>query len=334
MNNLQVCLKRRPDGPATPADFCLQAAPMPVPADGEVLVQVLYLSLDPALRPRMEPVSAYGGSVDVGATIPSPAIGVVIASRSAQYGYGDHVFGFLGWQLYCALPAAGLRRIFPELAPLPKWMSVLGLSAFTAFIGMREFGRPAAGETVVVSAAAGATGAVAGQLARIAGARAVGIAGGPDKCRHVVEVLGFDACVDYRSADFAARLSAACPQGIDVDFENVGGAVLQSVVPRMNEHGRIILCGLVAEYGKPGQAGPDLWPAVYNSLSIHGFRGSRYFSRIPEFIPLALKWMAQGRLRHSEDIVDGIDNAPAAFCAMLEGRHLGKAMVRVGGPAA
>ena len=329
MHNVQVCLARRPDGAVQAADFALRPAPMPAPADGEVLVQVLYLSLDPALRPRMEAVSAYGGPVGLGELIPSPAIGMVILSRSAQYGYGDHVFGFFGWQHYCALPASSLRRIFPELAPLPKWMSVLGLSAFTAYIGLREFGRPAAGETVVISAAAGATGAIAGQLARIAGARAVGIAGGAHKCRHVVEVLGFDACVDYRAADFPARLDAACPQGIDVDFENAGGAVLRAVLPRMNERGRIVLCGLVAEYGKPGQAGPDLWPAVVNSLSIHGLRGSSYFPRIPEFVTHALRWMAQGRLQHTEHIADGIDSAPAAFCAMLEGRHLGKAMVRL-----
>ncbi|MES2257008.1 MAG: NADP-dependent oxidoreductase [Pseudomonadota bacterium] len=330
MRNFQVCLKRHPSGTPVPDDFMLARAPMPEPGDGEVLIELLYLSVDPALRPRIEPLSAYGGAVPPGTLIPSSAIGVVRVSRSPLLSPGDHVFGFFGWQLYCAAPAHALRRIHPELAPLPKWMSVFGLSAFTAYIGMREFGRPQPGATVVVSAAAGATGAVAGQLARIAGARAVGIAGGAAKCRYVVETLGFDACIDHRATDFAHQLDAACPAGIDVDFENVGGDILAAILPRMNQGGRVVLCGLVAQYGRAGHGGPDLWPAVYNALTIHGLRGSHYFDRIPEFVAQALDWHAAGQLVHSEHIVEGIANAPAAFCTMLAGQHLGKAMVRVG----
>ena len=329
--NTLVRLKRRPVGAPQAADFELARAPMPRPGADEVLVKVLYLSLDPALRPRMNAVSDYAGAVALGETIPSPAIGVVTETRSPLLNPGDHVFGFLGWQSHAVAKAADLRIIDPARAPLPKWMSLLGLSSFTAWIGLTEIGRPRPGETLVVSAASGATGAVAGQIARIMGARAVGIAGGPDKCRHVVEELGFDACVDHRAPDFSARLDAACPDGIDVDFENVGGGVLRAVFARMNPFGRIVICGLVSDYNRDGAwpDGPCLWPAVHKSLRIEGFRASRYFDRIPEFTDAALGWAAQGRLKQSEHISEGIENAPQAFVDMLAGRHIGKAMVKV-----
>lgn len=314
-----------------PTDFALCEVPLAPLADGEVLVRNLYLSVDPALRPRMDPVSPYGGALALDELVPSSAIGVVLASRSSACPVGTHVYGFFGWQLLCVANGATLRHIDPARAPLPKWMSVLGLSAFTAYIGLREFGQPLAGETVVVSAASGATGAIAGQLARIAGARAVGIAGGARKNHYVTGTLGFDACVDYKAPDFAALLGDACPDGIDVDFENVGGAVLGAILPRMNEHGRVIVCGLVAEYGQSGAVGPNLWPTVYNSLRIQGFRASHYFEYLPEFIERALAWHAQGRLVHSEFITHGIAQAPATFISMLAGEHLGKAMVNLEG---
>lgn len=327
----KVCLAARPDGTPKATDFRITEAPMPVPAAGEILVRALYLSLDPALRPRMNAVSAYAGAVAVGEVIPSPGLGVVVASRSPLFAPGDHVFGMIGWQTSAILPAAEARRIYPDRAPLPKWLSLLGLSSFTAWIGLTEIGRPQPGETVVVSAAAGATGAIAGQIARIAGARAVGIAGGAEKCRHVVAAYGFDACVDYRAPDFPAQLNAACPDGIDVDFENVGGAILRAVFDRMNVAGRVILCGLVSEYNSPAgfQPGPSLWPAVYKSLRIEGFRASRHWQRVPEFVDQALVWSAENRLRHEETIAEGLETTPQAFVDMLSGRHFGKAMVRL-----
>lgn len=328
--NREIRLRRRPSGPPQADDFELGEAPVPEPAPGQVLVKVLYVSLDPALRPRMNAVSDYAGAVAIGETIPSPALGVVVASRSPLFAEGDHVFGFLGWRSFAAIDAAVLRRIFPERAPLPQWMSLLGLSSFTAWIGLEEIGKPKPGETVVVSAAAGATGAIVGQIARIRGARAVGIAGGADKCRYVVDQLGFDACVDYRAPDFAAQLDAACPNGIDVDFENVGGAVFRAVFARMNLLGRVALCGLVSEYNDGVSAdGPNLWPAVHKSLRIEGFRASRFFDRIPEFVEQALMWRDEGRLRHADHIADGIENTPRAFIDMLAGKHVGKAMVKV-----
>jgi NADPH-dependent curcumin reductase CurA len=335
LENFQIRLKRRPLGMPVPDDFELVAAPMPGAGQGEILVRVLYLSVDPALRPRMNAVSPYAGPVEIGGMIPSSAIGVVIDSASPKFALGDFVFGFFGWQLFAAAPAQDVRRIDPALAPLPQWMSLLGLSSFTAYIGLLELGKPRASETVVVSAASGATGSVAGQLARIAGARAVGIAGGSDKCRYVVEQLGFDACVDYRAKDFAAQLDQACPKGIDVDYENVGGTVLRTVFDRMNQGGRVILCGLVSEYSQGAWPdGPSLWPAVYKSLRIEGFRASTHFHRIPEFVAKAVAWAAEGRLKHHEQVYEGIENAPLAFVSMLEGKHLGKVMVRVAQEAA
>jgi NADPH-dependent curcumin reductase CurA len=327
----QVRLASRPQGQPQASDFEIVEASVPHIADGEILVRTTYLSLDPALRPRMNEVSAYAGAVPLHGAIPSSALGVVLESRSPIHKPGDHVFGMFGWQTHAAVKAEDARRIDPDRAALPKWLSLLGLSSFTAYIGLVELGRPKPGETVVVSAAAGATGAAVGQIARILGARAVGIAGGAEKCRKVVEEYGFDACVDYKAADFGARLDAACPDGIDVDFENVGGDVLRAVYDRMNVGGRVIVCGLVSEYSRDDGflPGPSLWPAVYKSLRIEGFRASRYFDRIPEFVDKALEWSRAGRFAHSEHITEGIENAPQAFVDMLAGRHFGKAMVKV-----
>jgi len=328
--NLQVRLRRRPTGPPKADDFECAAGPMPSPRSGEVLVKVLYLSLDPALRPRMNMLSDYAGAVAIGDPVPSPALGVVEASRSPLFAPGDHVFGFLGWQSFAVADARSLRLIDPSRAPLPKWMSLLGLSSFTAWVGLTEIGKPQAGETVVVSAASGATGLAAGQIAHIMGARCVGIAGGHDKCRTVVEEFGFDACVDYKAPTFLDQLDAACPDGVDVDFENVGGDILRSVFQRMNPRGRVVICGLVSEYnGDTWRDGPSLWPTVYKALRIEGFRASTYFDRLPQFVDQALTWAADGRFRHVEHITRGIESTPQAFADMLAGRHCGKAMVQI-----
>jgi NADPH-dependent curcumin reductase CurA len=330
-SSTQIRLAARPQGQPKATDFAVASAPIPSPAEGEILVETTYLSVDPALRPRMNEVSAYAGPVPLDGVIPSSAAGVVIQSKSPLFKPGDPVFGMFGWQTHATLPATEARRIFPERAPLPKWLSLLGLSSFTAYIGVAELARPQLGETLVVSAAAGATGAAVGQIARILGARAVGIAGGADKCRAVVETYGFDACVDYKAPDFLAELDAACPNGIDVDFENVGGDILHAVYDRMNIGGRVIVCGLVSEYSRDEGflPGPSLWPTVYKSLRIEGFRASRYFDRIPEFVDKALEWAEAGRFTHSEHITEGIANTPRAFVDMLSGRHFGKAMVKV-----
>jgi NADPH-dependent curcumin reductase len=329
MINQQIVLVRRPDGMPVPADFAFVEGPVPPLAAGEILVQMEYLGLEPAARPRMNVESKYSRTIDIGGVVPSTGIGLIVGSECEGYRQGDYVFVHSGWQRYFTVKGNEARVIDPARAPLPKWLSLLGLSSFTAYIGITELARPNPGETVVVSAASGATGAVAGQIARIMGARAVGIAGGPEKCRHA-EFLGFEACIDYRDPAFTAHLDAACPEGIDVDFENVGGAMLDAVFPRMNRFGRVILCGLVSEYNlTAAPRGPNLWPAVYNSLRIEGFLASRYFSRIPEFIDAALQWSEAGLLRHAEHILQGMENVPAAFLDLLTGRHIGKVIVEL-----
>lgn len=330
VQNQQVVLKRRPVGIPVLADFEIRRAEIAPLEEGEVLVKLCYLGLEPSARMRMNAESPYSQPIEIGGVVSSTGVGVIVASRSAQFKQGDHVFVHSGWQQYFVVKDSEARRIDVGLASLPQWLSLLGLSSFTAYIGMIELARPQPGETVVVSAASGATGAVAGQVARIMGARVVGIAGGAEKCRYVVETLGFDACVDYRQPDFEARLDAACPDGIDVDYENVGGKILHAVFPRMNRYGRVILCGLVAEYNSQDSApGPNLWRAVHNALRIEGFLASRYWDRIAEFVDAALNWSSEGKLRHSEHIVAGIENAPAAFLDLLAGRHLGKLMVKI-----
>jgi NADPH-dependent curcumin reductase CurA len=329
MMNQQIVLVRRPDGMPVAKDFAFVEAPVAALAAREVRVRMQFLGLEPAARPRMNADSKYSRTIDIGGVIPSTGIGQIVDSECEGYDVGAWVFVHSGWQRYFTVKASEARVIDLARAPPPKWLSVLGMSSFTAYIGIKELARPNPGETVVVSAASGATGAVAGQIARIMGARAVGIAGGAEKCRHA-ESLGFEACIDHREPAFSAHLDAACPDGIDVDFENVGGALLDAVVPRMNRFGRVILCGLVSEYNlAAAPRGPNLWPAVYNSLRIEGFLASRYFSRIPEFIDTALQWSQAGMLRHAEHVVHGMENVPAAFADLMNGRHIGKVIVEL-----
>jgi NADPH-dependent curcumin reductase len=329
MINRQIVLRHRPVGVPVASDFALIESPLPECRDDHLVVRVDYLGLEPSARPRMDASSPYSVPVALGEPIPSTGVGQVIASRASGFVPGDWVFVHSGWQRYAASSASAARKIDPGRAPLPKWLSLLGLSAFTAYVGMTVLAPPRPGETVVVSAASGATGAIAGQIARLHGARAVGIVGGPEKCLYV-ESLGFDAGVDYKAKDFAAQLDAACPHGIDVNFENVGGDVLGAVFARMNPHGRVLLCGLISQYNAIDDArGPNLWRAVYNAIRIEGFLASRHWDRIPAFIDEALAWAEAGQLQQREHIVEGLEQAPAAFRDLLGGRHLGKAIVKL-----
>ena len=255
--NRQVLLKQRPTGAPTRADFTIADAPLPNLAEGEVLVRGIYLSLDPYMRGRISGQRSYARPVEIGAVMEGRVVGEVVRSRDPAFREGDFVLGGYGWQLYSAVPGAGLLKLDPAEAPLSTALGVLGMPGLTAYVGLSEIGRPQRGETVVVSAASGAVGAVAGQLAKRGGARIVGIAGGADKCRYVEGELDFDACIDHRSPDLGAALDRACPKGIDVYWENVGGAVQQAVFPRLNDFGRIVMCGMVSEYNdvepRPGQ---------------------------------------------------------------------------------
>jgi NADPH-dependent curcumin reductase len=329
--NRQVLLKRRPTGAPTTADFEIVDAPLPDPGEGEVLVRGIYLSLDPYMRGRISAARSYARPVDIGAVMEGRVVGQVAHSSDPAFHDGDYAFGGYGWQLYSAVPAKGLVKLDPAEAPLSTALGVLGMPGLTAYVGLSEIGRPQAGETVVVSAASGAVGAVAGQLAKRAGARVVGIAGGADKCRYVETELGFDACLDHHSAALGAALDRACPNGIEVYFENVGGAVQQAVFPRLNDFGRMIMCGMVAEYNDvEPRSGPNLMAAVRKRLKIQGLIVGDHWQRWGEYRAMAAPLVRSGRLKYREDIVDGLDNAPDAFIGLLQGRNFGKLLVGLG----
>ena len=256
--NLQVRLKRRPTGAPVPEDFEIAAAPIPEPAEGEALVRTIWLSLDPYMRGRMSAAASYAKPVEIGGVMEAATVGEVIRSRSARVAAGDLVLGGQGWQRYSAVAGERLFKLDPADAPISTALGALGMPGLTAYVGLDTIGQPKAGETLVVAAASGAVGAVVGQLARIAGARAVGIAGGADKCRYVTQELGFEACIDHQAGDLGAALDRACPSGIDVYFENVGGAVQQAVFPRLNNFARMVMCGMIAEYNdREPRPGPN-----------------------------------------------------------------------------
>src|ERR1700757_4984137 len=329
--NRQVRLKRRPTGAPPTDDFEIVDAPMPDPADGEVLVRGIYLSLDPYMRGRMSAARSYARPVDVGAVMEGRVVGRAVRSRDSAFREGDYVYGGYGWQLYSAVPAKDLLKLDPNEAPLSTALGVLGMPGLTAYVGLSEIGRPQRGETVVVSAASGAVGAVAGQLAKRAGARIVGIAGGADKCRYVEGELGFDACIDHRSTDLGAALDHACPTGIDVYWENVGGAVQRAVFPRLNDFGRMVMCGMVSEYNDAElQPGPNLMAAVRKRLKIQGFIVSDQWQRFDEYRAMAAPLVRSGELKYREDVVEGLDRAPEAFIGLLNGRNFGKLLIKLG----
>jgi NADPH-dependent curcumin reductase CurA len=328
--NRQVLLKRRPTGAPSLDDFTIADAPLPQPAPGEVLLRGLYLSLDPYMRGRLSAARSYARPVAIGAVIEGRVVGEVVRSQHPGFRPGEFALGGTGWQLYSAVPGAGLLKLDPAEAPLSTALGVLGMPGLTAHVGLTDIGRPQAGETVVVSAASGAVGAVAGQLAKEAGARVVGIAGGPAKCRYVAEELGFDACLDHRAEGLGEALDEACPNGIDVYWENVGGLVQEAVFPRLNDFARMVLCGMVAEYNDTvPRPGPNLMAAVRKRLRIHGFIVGDQWRRLGEYRAMAAPLVRQGRLKYREDIVEGLDNAPAAFIGLLQGKNFGKLLVRL-----
>jgi NADPH-dependent curcumin reductase CurA len=334
--NLQVRLASRPVGRPSADNFAFTREPLPVPREGQVLIRTQYLSLDPYMRGRMSDVPSYAPPVEVGGVMVGGTIGEVVESRSAELAVGDVVLAYNGWQKYGVARASLVRKLDPDSGvPVTAALGVLGMPGFTAYAGLTQIGQPKPGETVVVAAASGPVGATVGQLARIFGARAVGIAGGPEKVSYV-RSLGFDAALDHRSATFKADLAAATPDGIDVYFENVGGHVWSAVLPRLNQFGRVPLCGLVASYNATSlPEGPDRTPLlltaiIKKSLTVRGFIVTDYmWSLEPEFLERATPWVRDGSLRCREDIVDGLENAPEAFIGMLEGQNFGKLLIRV-----
>jgi len=333
--NTRIVLASRPDGRPEAANFRIEKQPIPTPSEGEVLLKVLYLSIDPYMRGRMDDRKSYAPPVALGAVMEGGTVAEVIESRNHRYAVGDIVLSHSGWQSYALSAGNGLRKLDTELAPLSTALGILGMPGFTAYSGLLTIGRPKPGETVVVAAASGPVGSMVGQIARIHGARAVGIAGGADKCAFVRDELGFDAAVDHRASDFAEQLKAAVPKGIDVYFENVGGAVWDAVFPLLNQFARVPVCGLIAQYNsKPPFPGPDRLPMLMRdilskSLTIRGFIQHDFIDQKRAFFVEMADWLRAGKIKYREDMVDGLENAPQALMGLLEGRNFGKVVVRV-----
>lgn len=332
MMNRQIILASRPVGAPTPDNFKLVETPVPTPERGQVLVKVLYLSLDPYMRGRMSDAKSYAPSVKIGEVMTGGAVGRVIDSRHPAFKAGDIVEGRIGWQEYGLVEAGMLRKVDPDVAPISTALGVLGMPGLTAYFGLFEIGKPRPGETLVVSAASGAVGAVVCQLGKMAGARVVGIAGGPDKCAYVKDELEADAVIDYKAEkDLAKALAAACPEGIDVYFDNVGGPVTDAVATLFNLRARMIVCGLISHYNLPqGYVGPSILRSVLtNRVLIQGMIVFDWHDRWPAGIARLGAFVKSGRLKYKEDVTEGLENAPAAFIGMLEGRNFGKTLIKI-----
>ncbi len=329
IRNRQWVLQSRPQGQVREADFRLAEAEVPPLAEGQLLVQVHYLSLDPYMRGRMEESRSYASPQPLGEVMVGGTVGAVLESRNPKFAPGDTVVGMGGWQEYFVSEGAGLATVDPRAVPESAYLGVAGMPGVTAWYGLNRVGKAKAGETVLVSAAAGAVGSVVGQLAKLLGCRAVGIAGGPAKCGHVVKELGLDACVDYKSAGFREALKAATPGGVDVLFENVGGAVLDAALSRMNSFGRVTLCGLIAGYDGQDIALKNVRSILVNRLRVQGFIVSDHMELWPKAIKELAGHVARGRITYRETVAPGIESAPRAFIGMLRGENLGKQLVKM-----
>jgi NADPH-dependent curcumin reductase len=332
----QIVLAARPKGKPDLADFRLEETAIPTPASGQLLLAVQYLSLDPYMRGRMDDRKSYAKPLQLGDVMTGETVAQVLTSNHPAYVAGDTVLAPTGWRTHALSDGTGLRKLDPAVAPVTTGLGVLGMPGFTAYGGLRVIGKPQPGETVVVAAASGPVGSLVGQLAKLAGARAVGIAGGSAKCAFVRDELRFDAAVDHRDADFPSQLAAACPHGVDVYFENVGGPIWQAVLPLLNSFARVPVSGLIAQYnGIANGDGADRLPATMRqilskSLTVRGFLNNEFASEhYPDFLREVGAGIADGRIRYREDIVDGLERAPEAFIGMLEGRNFGKLIVRV-----
>jgi len=337
----RIALASRPNGAPVAENFRLETAPLPVPGPGEVLVKLHYMSLDPYMRGRMDDAKSYAAPVPIGGTMEAGGVGEVLASNSPAFQPGDFAFGMFGWASHGCLPANQLQKLDPSQAPLTTALGVLGMPGFTGWHGLNAYGQPKEGETLVVAAATGPVGSMVGQLARLAGLHTVGIAGGPEKCALATETFGFDTCLDHHAyADASALrkdLATACPKGIDIYFENVGGKVLEAVLPLMNPHGRIPICGMISWYNAgglgagasdAGLSGPNIWRNILvKFLSVNGFIITNHFDRYPAFLKQVAPKVAKGEIRFVEDIAEGLENAPETFIAMLKGGNMGKQIV-------
>jgi len=332
----RIVLASRPTGAPSAANFRMERGPVPTPGDGQMLLRTLFLSLDPYMRGRMSDAPSYAAPVAVGDVMVGGTVSVVLASSVAGFKVGDRVVAYTGWQSHALSDGKGVMKLDPAM-PHPSYaLGVLGMPGFTAYMGLVDIGAPRAGETVVVGAATGAVGSVVGQVAKLLGCRVVGVAGGSDKCRYAKEALGFDECVDHKGEGWAKALAEACPKGVDVYFENVGGAVFDAVLPLLNAKARVPVCGLIASYNATSlPPGPDRTPLVMATIlkkriRMQGFIiFDDYGPRIGEFLAAMGPWVTEGKVVAREDVVTGLANAPEAFLGLLSGRNFGKLVVKV-----
>lgn len=327
--NLQILLAGRPSGWVEERHFRLVETPIPAPREGEVLVRNHYLSLDPYMRGRMNAARSYAPPAVLDEVMIGATAGEVLHSRHPDFAVGDRVVGRLGWQLYAVSDGAGLRKVDARIHPLTSYLGVLGMTGVTAWHGLMDICAPQHGETVVVTAAAGAVGSVVGQLAKIHGCRAVGIAGGPEKCRHVVEDLGFDACIDYKNGQLREDLTRHVPQGVDCLFENVGGEIFDALLGRMNAHARIALCGLISQYNSAPVPLKNSASLLINRIKLQGFIITEQAERWPVALAELSRYVADGKIRYRETMAHGLEQAPAAFIGLLKGQNVGKQLVRL-----
>ena len=334
--NRRIVLSARPRGAPTAADFRVERGAVPAPEDGELLLRTLYLSLDPYMRGRMSDGPSYAAPVAIGDVMVGGTVSRVEASRHHDFTVGELVLGYTGWQDYAVSDGKGLTRLEAGDTHPSRALGVLGMPGFTAYMGLLDIGRPVAGETVVVAAASGAVGSVVGQIAKLTGCTVVGIAGGADKCRYVVSELGFDACIDHRGDDLPGHLAAACPKGIDVYFENVGGAVFDAVLPLLNAKARVPVCGLIAGYNAtelppgPDRLGMLMGTILRKRITMQGFIVfDDYGPRWSEFAESMGAWVKADKVKVREDVVVGLEHAPEAFIGLLQGKNFGKLVVQV-----
>jgi NADPH:quinone reductase len=330
--NRQITLAARPTGWPKESDFKLIESPVPEPNDGEMLVRMIYVSVDPYMRGRMNDAESYAPPVKIGEVMGSGSVGQVSVSRNPQFAPGDYVEGFFGWQEYAISGGQGVRKLDPALAPLSTALGILGMPGLTAYFGLLDIGKPRARDTVVVSGAAGAVGSLAGQIARISGCRVIGIAGSDQKVAWLTDQLGFDAAFNYKTnPDYSEKLAEWCPAGVDVYFDNVGGPITDAVFRFLKTGARVVVCGQIAQYNadKP-EIGPRLLVhLVIKQARAEGFLVTQFAPRYPQALRQMATWLKAGKLKYREQFVDGIGNTPRAFIGMLQGENTGKQLVRV-----
>lgn len=333
--NRQITLAARPAGYPKTSDFKLIESPIPDPKEGEILVRTIYLSVDPYQRGLMNAAHPYRNPIEIGGVIVGGTVGKVIVSKNPNFQEGDIVEGRLGWQEYAISDGSGIRKIDPNIVPISTALGVLGMPGMTAYFGLLEIGKPQPGETVVVSGAAGAVGSLVGQIAKIKGCRAVGIAGSDRKIDYILNELGFDAAFNYQTtADYYEKLKELCPKGIDVYFDNVGGTITDAVFRLINVKARVVICGQISQYNleKPELGPRFLWQLIVRQTKVEGFLVSQFADRYEAGLRQMAEWLRSGKIKYREQIVEGIERAPEAFIGMLKGENIGKQLVKVSGP--